>query len=241
MSGNHKHNSLESTLDKPCIGRCGSCVCSYDQCFRRLDNAVNTGANRDLCPGKDGLSDEAIPSLPINIAIDRFQAPRMAEDSFNENIIDPNQAPQPPGPSFALTHDNITSHTRSYNETGSYQEEWLRQERMRVDENPFAAFLSPEVETEMFDFEQEGIFGAMDIDGSMHVEESIAGDSRSVTSRSTCPRSRSTRSTGQLLAGMEPTPGFVFRPLPLLPHTLLPNVVEVTCENCGREHEYDGV
>ena len=242
MGGNDEYDmdSLESIPDDPCTGGCcGGCGCNCDKCFCRIDHNVDNNANREHYTGEGGQQHEAVATLPVTITIDRFQAMRMVEDSFNENIIDPNQAPELPGGS--LTQANVICHTRSYAEAGSYQEEWLRQERMRVDDDPFAAFLSPAVETEVFDFEQDGVFAPMDLDGSMHVEkESLAGDSRSVASRSTCPRSRSSRSTSQVIAGVEPTPGFVWRPLPLLPDIHLPGVAEVACPNCGGEHEFNG-
>lgn len=238
MSGNDESDmeSLDSAPDSPCTrGCCGGCGCNCDKCFCRLDLAADNGANRDHY-GNEGGS-----AQPIDILARHMETIRMADASFEDPIDDPNQAPQPAGPSFALTHANVHHLTQSYNEAGSYQDEWLRLDRMRVDENPFAAFISPIVETEMFDFEQDGVFGAMDLDGSMCVEDDATADNHSTMSHSTCQRSRSSRSTSQIIAGIEPTPGFVSRPLPLLPVVHLPGVAEVACPNCGGEHEYDGI
>ena len=236
MGGDNEHelNCLGTGTDEFCYrGCCGGCGCGCEQCSCRFDHAIDDGAKGDHYAGEGGAEHhKPIPTLPVDIVIDRFQVMTMVDKSFNDNTIDPNEAPQPAGPGFAVTHANVRHLTRSYNEAGSYQEEWLRQERMRIDEHPFAAFVSPEVETEVFDFEQDAFFGPMDLDGSMHVEDSLGGDNLSVASRSTCCRSRSSRSASQVLPGMEPTPGFIFRPLPLLPEG---------CPNCGGEHEDDGV
>jgi hypothetical protein len=63
------------------------------------------------------------------------------------------------------------------------------------------------------------------------------GDNHSVRSKATsCPRSHSSRSHSQILAGLDPVPNFVWRPLPLLGDSLM-DLEEITCENCGGEHD----
>ena len=160
----------------------------------------------------------------------------MDDNSFDEHIMDPNQAPDPFGPGGPLTQANVNQLVNSYSERNSYQEDWLNRYRREVDEHPGRYFITSPVDAEMLDNE-EGVFGNMELEGSMMVEDSVAGDSRSTISHATCSRSHSSRPASQVLTGMGPTPGFVFRPLPLLPDPILAGVEEVTCPKCGCEHE----
>jgi hypothetical protein len=179
-------------------------------------------SNRNHYGSEGGPSTEqGTSALPIDI-MDRFPAMRLAEALFEE-VTGPNEPPPP----AALTFANITHLTRSFSEANSYQEEWLRQYRMLVDEDPAPHFLDSDAEM----LDDEGFFVPLEREGSMAVEESVAGDSHSTMSMSqmTCPRSHSSRSASQILPG---TGNFITRPLPLLP-----DLLETTCNRCGREHE----
>ena len=229
-------NSTNTSPDEPRPGGNCGCGCGCEQCFCQPNHTNDNAANRGWQQG--GTSSRPIDIIPT----EHMNNMHLSHDSFNDNdtnITGPNDAPDP------LTQSNINTLINSYNEADSYQEQWLRQYRMQLDEDPFSAYLSAQPapsttgEAEMFSFEQDpGVFGPMDLDGSMHVEDSVHGGGTSVTSRSTsCPqRSHSSRagSASALLTGMGvPTPGFVFRPLPLL----LGAVEEGVCERCGKEHE----
>ena len=229
----------------PARGGCCGSSCDCKVCFCRVNHNVESGANRAQYGNQGGAAEQAaVPSLPIDIPTSQFASVQVTASSLEE-IEGPNDARQVfHGPGFALTRENIIHHTRSHEEAGSYHEEWLRQLRMETDENPFAAFLSrPSVSrtsaptTDMFEFEQDGSFQPINHEGSMLAEGSVAGDHMSVTSRSSCPRSRSSRSTGQILAHMERTPGFVGQPLPLLGDSHLPELPECRCPKCGGEHD----
>jgi hypothetical protein len=172
-------------------------------------------------------------SLPLDIIniTNQFAAMDTGSASFEEESMDPNEAPQP-GASLALTpltHHNIRQFTASSGHADSYQEAWLRQYRMEVDENPGAHFVSP-IDTDMY--EAEGAFGPLELEGSMAAADGDASETRSMASRSTNTRSRSSRCASAVLAGLCPPSNFVFRPLPLLE-----GVPEFTCPRCGREHE----
>lgn len=223
MGGNtdSANEPTKFTEDEGCTG-C-SCNCGCTHCLCRID-IVADESNQDHYGNEGGPTEQGVPTLPMDILLDRFPAIHLAEASLEDRVPDPNEAPAVP---VALTRANITSLTHSYSEANSYQEEWLRQYRMLVDENPAPHFVHPD--TEMFD--DEGVFGPMELEGSMVVEDSIAGDSHSTMSMSqmTCPRSHSSRSGSQVVTGAG---NFVTRPLPLLPE-----VPEFSCEKCGCEHE----
>lgn len=227
MSGDNEHNMDLTNLapDEPCSG-C-QCGCGCAQCFCRFD-LVADDSNRDHYTGEGGMAHpEGVPTLPIDIAADQFPAILSSEASFDTPIIEPNEAPQATIPSFALTQANINQLVHSHNETDSYPEAWLRQHRLEVDENPARFFISVVNDPEMY--EEEGVFGPLELESSMHVEDGNLGDSYSTISQLTCPRSHSSRSASQVLSD---TGNFISRPLPLLP-----DVPELTCPNCGCEHE----